>query len=331
MRDFRKSARKWRTGTVREVEPKATRKWTPKASEVVAEVKIGKRKLRMSSGEVRTFRSGGARNRFERYVQAIKHGWHPTQQAAGTERAVGICEAWGLKAKYHAMSVFHRKSAKLMRGLDLPQTRRWAVQRALDFRAKARAESVAEAWGVGTPKAFTAVAKKPGLAQQAGKALGGLLGMHVHLTQKAKAAGGPPPGASMAPHPGFAQAAANVAKQRAAGRFSSEHMRASHRADIASKWLARKGGNQQAVQRAGRLHNYAAKAIGGVNPQLAGFHTGMAQQHSALAMKFPKPKGMPGLGKVGSTKTVKPKLTLPRPKIAAAWGRAPRIVEGVAV
>lgn len=40
-------------------------------------MKIGKRKLKMSSGEIRTFRSLAARNRFERLAQAIKHGFKP--------------------------------------------------------------------------------------------------------------------------------------------------------------------------------------------------------------------------------------------------------------
>ena len=43
------------------------------------EIKIGKRKLRMSSGEVREFRSKRARDRFERaasIIKAAKHrGW----------------------------------------------------------------------------------------------------------------------------------------------------------------------------------------------------------------------------------------------------------------
>ncbi len=41
-------------------------------------MKIGKRKLKMSSGEIRTFKSQKARSAFERYVQALKHGWKPT-------------------------------------------------------------------------------------------------------------------------------------------------------------------------------------------------------------------------------------------------------------
>lgn len=41
------------------------------------DMKIGKRKLRMSSGEVRTFKSQAKRDRYERYVQALKHGWKP--------------------------------------------------------------------------------------------------------------------------------------------------------------------------------------------------------------------------------------------------------------
>jgi hypothetical protein len=36
-------------------------------------MKIGKRALRMSSGEIRQFRSKGARDRFENVARAIKH------------------------------------------------------------------------------------------------------------------------------------------------------------------------------------------------------------------------------------------------------------------
>ena len=42
-------------------------------------MKIGKRKLRMSSGEIRTFKSQAARDRFEKVARAIKHGWKPTR------------------------------------------------------------------------------------------------------------------------------------------------------------------------------------------------------------------------------------------------------------
>lgn len=42
-------------------------------------MKIGKRKLRMSSGEVRTFRSEIARNNFERVAEAYNHGWRPSE------------------------------------------------------------------------------------------------------------------------------------------------------------------------------------------------------------------------------------------------------------
>lgn len=38
-------------------------------------MKIGSRKLKMSSGEVRTFKSKGARDRFEKVARAYKHGW----------------------------------------------------------------------------------------------------------------------------------------------------------------------------------------------------------------------------------------------------------------
>ena len=40
-------------------------------------MKIGSNKLRMSSGEVRTFKSKTARDNFERMAQAYKHGWRP--------------------------------------------------------------------------------------------------------------------------------------------------------------------------------------------------------------------------------------------------------------
>ena len=43
-------------------------------------MRIGKRKLKMSSGEVREFKSNAARERFERYVMALKHGWKPTRK-----------------------------------------------------------------------------------------------------------------------------------------------------------------------------------------------------------------------------------------------------------
>lgn len=45
-------------------------------------MKVGKDKLKMSSGEVRKFKSEGARDRFERVAQAVKHGWKPTKKKA---------------------------------------------------------------------------------------------------------------------------------------------------------------------------------------------------------------------------------------------------------
>jgi hypothetical protein len=42
-------------------------------------VKVGKRKLRMSSGKVWTFKSQKSRDMFERVARAIKHGWKPTE------------------------------------------------------------------------------------------------------------------------------------------------------------------------------------------------------------------------------------------------------------
>ncbi len=45
-------------------------------------MKIGKTKLRMSSGEVRKFKSEGARNRFEDVARAVNHGFKPTHEKA---------------------------------------------------------------------------------------------------------------------------------------------------------------------------------------------------------------------------------------------------------
>ena len=41
-------------------------------------VKIGKNKLKMSDGSIRTFKSEKARDNFEKVAQAVKHGWKPT-------------------------------------------------------------------------------------------------------------------------------------------------------------------------------------------------------------------------------------------------------------
>lgn len=40
-------------------------------------MKIGKNKLKMSSGEIRKFKSQKARDTFERVAEAYKHGWRP--------------------------------------------------------------------------------------------------------------------------------------------------------------------------------------------------------------------------------------------------------------
>ncbi len=48
-------------------------------------MKIGKTKLKMSSGEVRTFKSPQARDKFERVAQAVKHGWKPPAKGAKTK------------------------------------------------------------------------------------------------------------------------------------------------------------------------------------------------------------------------------------------------------
>lgn len=39
----------------------------------------GKYALKMSDGSIRKFKSKAARDRSERYIQALKHGWKPTE------------------------------------------------------------------------------------------------------------------------------------------------------------------------------------------------------------------------------------------------------------
>lgn len=43
-------------------------------------MKIGKTKLKMSSGKIRTFKSSAARGRFEKVAKAVKHGWKLTKR-----------------------------------------------------------------------------------------------------------------------------------------------------------------------------------------------------------------------------------------------------------
>lgn len=52
-------------------------------------MKIGKTKLKMSSGEVRTFKSGAKRDNFERVARAHKHGWRPTHNQKLARRIAG--------------------------------------------------------------------------------------------------------------------------------------------------------------------------------------------------------------------------------------------------
>lgn len=47
-------------------------------------MKVGKDKLKMSSGEVRKFKSETARDNFERVAQAVKHGWKPDHPDSGS-------------------------------------------------------------------------------------------------------------------------------------------------------------------------------------------------------------------------------------------------------
>jgi len=41
-------------------------------------MKLPNNRLRMTSGQIRKFKSALARKKFEKYVNAIKHGWKPT-------------------------------------------------------------------------------------------------------------------------------------------------------------------------------------------------------------------------------------------------------------
>ena len=52
--------------------------------------KVGTNKLRMSSGEVRTFGSEQKRNNFERVAQAYKHGWRPTGKKNPFKSSAGM-------------------------------------------------------------------------------------------------------------------------------------------------------------------------------------------------------------------------------------------------
>ncbi len=42
-------------------------------------MRIGRNKLKMSSGEIRTFKSGKARDNFEKVARAVKHGFKPSK------------------------------------------------------------------------------------------------------------------------------------------------------------------------------------------------------------------------------------------------------------
>jgi hypothetical protein len=45
-------------------------------------MKIGKTKLKMSDGTVKTFASEAKRDNFERVAEAVKHGWKPKGRKA---------------------------------------------------------------------------------------------------------------------------------------------------------------------------------------------------------------------------------------------------------
>ena len=40
-------------------------------------MKLSGNRLKMSDGSIRKFKSSTGRERFEKYVRAIKHGWRP--------------------------------------------------------------------------------------------------------------------------------------------------------------------------------------------------------------------------------------------------------------
>lgn len=49
-------------------------------------MKIGRNKLQMSDGSIRTFRSQKARDNFEHMAEAVKHGFKPTRNNARHRR-----------------------------------------------------------------------------------------------------------------------------------------------------------------------------------------------------------------------------------------------------
>jgi hypothetical protein len=49
-------------------------------------MKVGKTGLRLHTGKVIQFKSKAARDKYERYNQALKHGWKPTK---GRSKGVG--------------------------------------------------------------------------------------------------------------------------------------------------------------------------------------------------------------------------------------------------
>lgn len=53
-------------------------------------MKIGKNKLKMSSGEVRTFGSEEKRDNFEKVARAYKHGWAGPKGKKGKKSDTGM-------------------------------------------------------------------------------------------------------------------------------------------------------------------------------------------------------------------------------------------------
>lgn len=63
-------------------------------------MKIGTNKLKMSSGEVRTFGSEEKRNNFERVAEAVKHGWVPPSKKKGHSCTTPVHEKFSNYNKY---------------------------------------------------------------------------------------------------------------------------------------------------------------------------------------------------------------------------------------
>jgi hypothetical protein len=57
-------------------------------------MKVGRTGLKMSSGEIRHFKSAQARANFERVAQAYKHGWRPGKKGI-SKKGSPMVKPWG--------------------------------------------------------------------------------------------------------------------------------------------------------------------------------------------------------------------------------------------